>query len=193
MKNVAKHSRISTDASAGYGRKYASPGEFCAIFTEDMDRLYWLALVLTGAHEAAQQCFVSALEECQTESAVFPEWARSWSRRTVIKAAIRMVDPVSSNANQVAELGLEALANEMDSSIHPLLECGRFERFVFVMSVLEGYRTRECAVLLGCGSREVEEARLRVLQRIASTGKSLIQTWHAEAFGAEHDPVLTLQ
>lgn len=191
MKNTA-NSNTSRGSSAGYGRQYASPGDFCTIFSQDMDRLYWLALVLTGSHETAQQCFLAALDDCHAE-AVFPDWARSWSRRAVIKSAIRMVDPVLTNGNGTPELGLEFIANEMDRSVRPLLQCGRFDRFVFVMSVLEGYRTRECAVLLGCSLREVEQARLRVFQRIALSERDLVQTWHHGAFRTEQHSALTLR
>ena len=36
-----------------------------------------------------------------------------------------------------------------------------FERFVFVMSVLERYSEHDCALLLGCTRRQVNEARER--------------------------------
>ena len=42
-----------------------------------------------------------------------------------------------------------------------------FERFVFVMSVLEGYSLRECSTLLGCKVQDVIESRSAVLQRLA--------------------------
>jgi DNA-directed RNA polymerase specialized sigma24 family protein len=50
-----------------------------------------------------------------------------------------------------------------------------FERFVFVVSVLEGYQDRECAVLLGCAVVEVGHARVRALQQIANGGKASVQ------------------
>lgn len=184
------NSNTSLSSSAGYGREYASPADFCAIFSQDMDRLYWLALVLTGSHETAQRCFLAALDDCHTE-AVFPDWARSWSRRAVIKSAIRMVNPVLTNG--ASEFGLEVIANEMDRSVRPLFQCGRLDRFVFVMSVLEGYSTRECAVLLGCSLREVEQARVRVFQGIALSGRDLVQTWHHGAFRTEQHSALTLR
>jgi DNA-directed RNA polymerase specialized sigma24 family protein len=40
-----------------------------------------------------------------------------------------------------------------------------FERFVFVMSVLECYTEQECSLLLGCTRREAMEARERALRR----------------------------
>jgi DNA-directed RNA polymerase specialized sigma24 family protein len=46
-----------------------------------------------------------------------------------------------------------------------------FERFVFVMAVLERYSIQECALLLDCSTREVASARIRALQLIAGVGK----------------------
>ena len=41
-----------------------------------------------------------------------------------------------------------------------------FERFVFVMSVLERYSDQDCSVLLGYRVREIRDARTRALQQI---------------------------
>src|SRR5208282_2227564 len=41
-----------------------------------------------------------------------------------------------------------------------------FERFAFVMSVLEGYSDHECSLHLGCTRAAVAAARVRALERI---------------------------
>ncbi|HEX2330818.1 MAG TPA: hypothetical protein VHN74_18995 [Candidatus Angelobacter sp.] len=145
-------------------RGYASIEAFCAIFRQDMDSLYTLALCLTASHDLAQQCFEAALNDCRTGTAVFAEWARSWSRRAVIKSAIRLLDPVRFPMNGGLETGVEAVALELNSSARWLFRLDRIQRFVFVISVLEGYAVRECAALLGASPREVEQARVRALQ-----------------------------
>jgi hypothetical protein len=48
-----------------------------------------------------------------------------------------------------------------------VLQWTAFERFVFVMSVLEGYAVRECAALLSCTDQEIIAARSHVLERLA--------------------------
>jgi hypothetical protein len=48
-----------------------------------------------------------------------------------------------------------------------VLQWTAFERFVFVMSVLEGYAVRECAALLSCTDQEIITARSQVLERLA--------------------------
>jgi hypothetical protein len=41
-----------------------------------------------------------------------------------------------------------------------------FERFVYVLSVLESYSDLDCSVLLGCARRDVLAARIRGSQQI---------------------------
>ena len=41
-----------------------------------------------------------------------------------------------------------------------------FERFVYVMSVLERYSDPDCSVILGCARRDVIAARIRALEQI---------------------------
>lgn len=43
-----------------------------------------------------------------------------------------------------------------------------FERFVFVLCVLERYREHECALLLGCSDSEVREARAQAIGQFAN-------------------------
>ena len=42
-----------------------------------------------------------------------------------------------------------------------------FDRFVYVLCVLEGYADQNCAVLLGISHREVRETRIRAVQHVA--------------------------
>jgi hypothetical protein len=47
-----------------------------------------------------------------------------------------------------------------------VLQLEPFERFVYVMSVLERYSDLDCSALLGCARRDVIAARIRALQQI---------------------------
>src|SRR5215471_12987847 len=154
----------------GYSRRaleYASAKDFCSIFHQDMDVLYWLALVLTADAGKAERCFAAGLDECISGNAVFKEWARSWSKRVVIKNAIQLVSPVA---------GANAYASQDCAQVQPgsgpalvLATLGPlqpFDRFVFVMSVLEGYSDHECSALLACTIGEVGKARVRALQAV---------------------------
>jgi DNA-directed RNA polymerase specialized sigma24 family protein len=54
-----------------------------------------------------------------------------------------------------------------DPRLSTLMGLAPFERFVFVMSVLEGYSDQECSILLDCTRKDVAEARIRALQQAA--------------------------
>ena len=46
-----------------------------------------------------------------------------------------------------------------------------FERFVFVISVLEGYSAKNCSLLLGCTRADVIAARTRALGNLATSAE----------------------
>src|ERR1700728_4683323 len=135
---------------------YATSANFCRIFKEDMNRLYLLSLLLTADREKAEQCFVSGLEDSVAASPVFKEWARSWARRAIIQNAVRLLNPRPSGGNGGANSSFTG--NERLAAV---LELRPFERFAYVMSVLERYSDQDCAVLLSCSRRDVVAARTR--------------------------------
>jgi DNA-directed RNA polymerase specialized sigma24 family protein len=55
-------------------------------------------------------------------------------------------------------------AAAQDPRFSPILALPDCERFVYVLTVLEGCTDRECAGLLGVSPRQIEETRLRALQ-----------------------------
>jgi hypothetical protein len=153
---------------------YATAADFCRIFAEDMKSLYFLSLVLTADPEKAEQCFVSGLDDCHAGNPVFREWARSWARRVVIKNAIRMTFSGRESASQVLNPAAaktrtaERWSGEQGRSapveLSVVLGMPAFERFAFVMSVLESYSASDCALLLGCTRESLVAARVRALE-----------------------------
>src|SRR5262249_14459056 len=155
----------------GYSRRaleYVSASDFCRIFEQDMDLLYWLALALTADAGKAEQCFFAGLDECIKGNAVFKQWARSWSRRVVIKSAIRLISPRPGAADSPTAIRQQEKPRSQAEVVRVgLTKLPPFDRFVFVMSVLEGYADRDCAALLGCSLTDVDAARPRALQQIS--------------------------
>ena len=150
---------------------YASSGDFRRIFSEEMDELHELSFLLTGDREKAEQCFVSGLEDTVKGRPVFKEWARSWARRAIIQCAVRVINPrpiVEGDSSSFNSSG-KTLAVE-ETEIASILELGPFERFVYVMLVLERYSDQDCAVLLGCARRDVGAARIRAFQQLDCAG-----------------------
>jgi DNA-directed RNA polymerase specialized sigma24 family protein len=149
---------------------YATVADFFATFNEEMHSLYLFAFLLTADHDKAEQCLASAMGECVEWIGVFTDWAHSWSRRAVLKRAIQMIMPVPEHADKVSIITPKASATsgEDNNPFAAILLLDPFERFVFVMSTLEGQSDAECAVLLRCSRRDVMMARVLAVKRQSS-------------------------
>ena len=138
------------------------------LFVEDAHNLHLLAFLLTANHEKAEQCFVVGLDECLDVKPAVQK--RSWARDIIVRNAIRIMAPHPNSAGSVQ--GPLHSSSEADFASIPLQDAQfasvialeEFERFVYVLSVLEGYSDRNCAVLLSTSPREVRKIRIRVLQ-----------------------------
>ena len=154
----------------------ATREEFIKIFHEDMNGLYQLSFLLTADHEKAEKCFVAGIEDCVKENRVFREWARSWAKRVIVANAIRELKPhpclpSSSPPATVFSQSEQSSGSSGHFDLETVLKLGDFERFVFVMSVLENYSHHECALLLGCSVLEIRQARFHALEELASSGQ----------------------
>ena len=134
-------------------------------FAEEMDSLYWLAFLLTGDNHMAEQCFVSGLGECVDQTHVSADRARSWVRRAIVEDAIRIIRPdPDESGNRL--LG-RAERPETVGASNPfafIISLRAFERFVFVMSVLEGQSDQDCQSLLGCTRQETRDGTQECLK-----------------------------
>jgi DNA-directed RNA polymerase specialized sigma24 family protein len=145
---------------------YATRGDFCRIFEKDMNRLYLLSFLLTADQAIAEQCFVCGLHTAQEGNPVFKEWAEAWARRTIILNAIRMMRPrLTADPSEPFRRVVGSAAAER-AEISEILKLPVFERFVFVMSVLEDYSDHECALRLVCTRAEIRGARTRALEQM---------------------------
>ncbi len=154
--------------------RYASCKDFRRIVAEDLHSLYQLVFLLTGDHQKAERCFVAGLEDCVKESRVFREWARTWAKRVIVQNAIRELHPQSSHSNSSARVPIVFCSEVQfsDPSGHldedAVVRLADFERFVFVLCVLERYREHECALLLGCSDSEIREVRTQAIEQFAN-------------------------
>jgi DNA-directed RNA polymerase specialized sigma24 family protein len=169
----------SKRTNASPAQMYATDADFCRIFEDDMDGLYQLSLLLTANSELAEKCFVRGLEGSKSSNPVFKEWAQAWARRAVIINAIRMIGPrpgiVSVFDRSSSQKAIKGLSDELAA----VVDLPAFERFVFVMSVLEGYPARDCRLLLNCSNFDIAEARVRALQRLGKSAEIVRQAARA--------------
>src|SRR5438445_6594011 len=148
--------------------EYASCKDFQQIFNEDMVGLHRLAFLLTADHAAAEQCFVAGLEASIHGNPVFRQWARAWSKRAIIQSAIKAIAPMPTRHGAILEAAeAQWSGNDAESVAAVVASWEPFQRFVFVMAVLEGYGLRECAALLACPVQDVITAKSFALQRLA--------------------------
>jgi hypothetical protein len=139
-----------------------------------MKQLYVFSFLLTGNQELAERCFVAGLEESVQAHCVFSEWARSWAMRSIVQNAVHALQPHSCHGSPALSGTSMGEARESmpagDFELQRVLELEDFERFVFVMSVLERYSDHDCGLLLGCSLQKVREARFRALQQLGELG-----------------------
>jgi len=159
--------------------RYATREDFRKILEEDLNRLYQLSFLLTADHQKAERCFVASIEECANENRVFREWARPWTKRVVVENAIRELKPRPSRSNSSS---LPSVRNQQSSgasghlTAEALLGLADFERFVFVLCVLERYREHDCTLLLGCSASQVREAWTRAIEILAGIDQVVVST-----------------
>ena len=166
--NAKTHIPVREDEAS----PYSNSEDFGRIFIEDLNGLYQLSFLLAGDQKKAEKCFVSGIEDCVGENHVFREWARSWAKRTIIQNAIRELRPRPNPSSSSLSASVPSDNQYSNGSgehfeADAVLALGDFERFVFVMSVLEHYSQHDCALLLGCSISEVRGARVRALEELA--------------------------
>jgi DNA-directed RNA polymerase specialized sigma24 family protein len=162
------------DAASSRANDYAKCEDFRGVFLANLDSLYQLCFLLTSDPDRAEQCLIAGLDECVRSRQVFREWALPWAKRTLIRNASRALQPRAkrtesfSPADDSAHENLHG-ANNPCFSIAAVLSLQDFDRFVFVLSVLDRYSDRDCAFLLGCLVENVRNARTRAVEQLAGS------------------------
>ena len=158
--------------------EHATSSDFCHIYVEQVNSLYLLSLLLTADPQKAEQCFLSGFDESASNNSVFKERAHMWARRSIILNAIRLLCPRPDDENEPDEASPSPLIGKVPRKVpaevqaHPnfarIIGLNAFERFVFIMSILEKYSDQECSLLLDCFRRDVINARTAAIQHLAS-------------------------
>ena len=150
----------------------ASGEDVYKILSEDLNSLYQLSFLLTRDHETAERCFVASLANPDRGNRAFHQWAHAWAKRIIIENAIRELKPQPRLARPNPSATVFPYCGELSSTQDGHFELGAilaledFERFVFVMSVLEHYSEHDCALFLDCPVLEIREARSRALEKL---------------------------
>jgi hypothetical protein len=149
---------------------YATGTDCWNVLTDEMHSLYLLSFLLTADFDKAEQCFFSGIGECEEEIGVFMAWAQASARRTILKRAIRVIMPAPEHADDCSFALLKGSAGSGKTNLYDaIVALDPFERFVYVMSVLERQSDADCSALLRCSRRDVIIARELALERLANT------------------------
>jgi len=160
-------SKATNQRTARQSRDYSIAADFGCVFHDQMDPFYTLAFLLTADHQTAEQVFLMALQDCLDGMPVFQDRVTSWSKRAVIKAAIRIVRALQKKPSAPEKPGMglpQSMGLTVAGAITGLPE---LERFAYVLTVLERHSDRECSVLLDATVGEIVRARNKALQQLA--------------------------
>jgi hypothetical protein len=148
-----------------------------------MTELFHLAFLLTADVEDAERCLICTIRECMGSYGVFKQWLPVWVRCKVVKNGIEIVTgafnrppqpiPPDEPDDAIPDSGeIAALLKESAG----VLILNDDERLVYVLSMIEQYPLRDCALLLGKSAKEVRDARVAALERIAAFETGLHST-----------------
>jgi hypothetical protein len=131
------------------------------MWVDKMAELYLLAFMLTADKQTAEECMLGAVDEYLNSSATsLVDWMKDKGRQAVIERAVQCVNPkVKASYSWTLPAGTRSLSAPVHQPFAVITALGTFERFVYVLTVLEGYEEEECAEVLECRPSEVVAAR----------------------------------
>ncbi|MEG9436027.1 sigma-70 family RNA polymerase sigma factor [Edaphobacter sp. HDX4] len=138
----------------------AGATDYAEIFINQMNGLYLLSFLVTADRQVAERCFFKALDEYVESRGGFLEWAKQDGRRAMLRQAIQIIRPAPKQAYYWSFYGsARPLVPGAHQPFAAITSLSLFERFVFVMSVIEGLSEKECAALLNCSIEDVAIGR----------------------------------
>ncbi len=157
--------------------EFATADDFQKLFASEMVDLFRLAFLLTADAEKAEHCVIVTMHECLATVDVFKAWMPVWTQSALIRNGIRIVTGIPARSlgkdrqyQPATTINKSLLRSEIgitDDSAG-ILELSDFDRLVYVLYFLEGYPTRDCALLLGRSHQEVRDAQNRAFGQIVA-------------------------
>lgn len=163
----------------------ATAEEVRKAFLEYREELDWLAFFLIGDQAMAEACIVDACALASTQNQVFEAWLEHWARRATVRSAIelqrsRIVQraaayegracPHQEHASLAPET-VEALKHLSDSAV-PRIDV--LCRFAIALRGIEGYSSRESALLLNISRLALDAAYCAALESLAILNREIL-------------------
>lgn len=128
---------------------------------DEITDLYLLCFLLTSDKMLAEQCFSEAMDDyLRSPTAALGNWARGQGRASVIGRAVQLIRPLPKQVQSWPFLpGTTPLLSAVHQPFSAITSLGAFDRFVFVLSVIEGESDEACATMLECELAQIERSR----------------------------------
>jgi len=128
---------------------------------DELTRLYLLSFLLVADKASAESCFSDAMEDYLASSdASVAFWARAEGRVAVIRHAVQMVRPIPKLCFSWSGAGNpRPVISPEHQPFAEITSLSVFERFVYVLCILEGYSDDDCAALLNCDPTGITACR----------------------------------
>jgi len=128
-------------------------------FATCVGKLYWVAFVLTGDRQKAQEIILPAGDDVADSRTMFWEWLCTWAVRMVVTSCARHYANELSKENGTSDCWRSKLIERSsvklqipplskDQLQRALLRIPLFPRFVYLLRVLEGYAMPDIARIL---------------------------------------------
>ncbi len=145
--------------------QFTTSADFCELLMDDSRGLYLLSILLTADRENAELCFNIIPYVCIGGNSASHKWAHSWTRRTIVRNAVRMLTPNPGPCESESTAAFAATSLQ-EPFLARVLALDDFERLVYVLSVLEEYADQNCADLLGVSPQRIRDTRNCALKHI---------------------------
>jgi DNA-directed RNA polymerase specialized sigma24 family protein len=148
------------------------------IFESSADELVWIAELMSGSRQTAEQCIAEAVDFAETAQYVGPEWILPWVKRLLVQVALKSIraeirdwlpSPNSRLPAKLVKLGLSESERRKVRAISPqeiIASCDALERACFVLSAYLRYSLLDCALLLGVPRDWIEPICERAFMKI---------------------------
>lgn len=142
------------------------------------DDLLWIAEVMCGNRESAEQCIAEAIELSDAAHFVGIEWIVPWVKRMLVRTTLKRMSSeitgfvarsTSPVLDRLGTTGLSASDRERLRSISPqriVQSCNALERSCLILFGYLQYSALDCALILGCPRGWIEPICQSVLVKI---------------------------
>ena len=159
------------------------------LLERNADELLWIAEVMCGKRECAEQCIAEAIELANTAHFAAVEWIVPWVKRMLVRTTLKRMSgevtgfvarSASPVLNSQGVAGLSISGRDRLRSIPSqriVQSCNALERSCFILFGYLQYPALDCALILGCPRRWIEPICQSVLAKVTEVDTSKVHAF----------------